>query len=350
MSFELDGANELSAIGAMLHKEKLSPYQKQHRKFIYIEGLIRFLELYAQNEIGNVEVDIEKVALWVNSPAFENVDVYRIKSIKSVYKMLSDDIIERNIPLHRFLKLNEYQLRIFEKEHHQTLIDDFYKDCEKYPCLKCIWYENGITDFGRFSKCKLPQISRSFSFTRAGYHDISSKRSRNCRHNTTVDNVEKFISQSIIGNASLSGFEQEKIIKAAKELSKKWNEKVSNLDNSYIPLFIPDSAKLRLDESDDVYEELGRAFKNKKPKSEMKKNLRFAIFLSAMIKFIEVYAQTEMGNDYIADIAKIASFVDSRSHQDLFKFTSEEELYKMLEEYAVENEAFVRRLIKRKET
>lgn len=73
---ELDGFNEFSMVGSMLNGKKLTSHQILERKFLYIEGLIRFLELYAQNEIGNAEVDIEKVALWVNSPYFENVDIY----------------------------------------------------------------------------------------------------------------------------------------------------------------------------------------------------------------------------------------------------------------------------------
>lgn len=354
MSFNLDGDNEFSVVGTMLHNDgnRLSSCEIQKRKFLYLEGLIRFLELYANNEISSeIEVDIEKVALWINSPFFENVDIYKIKSISSVYKMISNDLIKNNIPLYRFLRLDLYKLRIFEQEHYESLVKDFKAHCEKYPCLKCVWYEVAETDFGRLSECKCPKddLSGEISWHRQGYHDITDRKNRKCKYLTTIDNIDEFMDKYVINNDKIlnCGFHGKKeISKNAEKLAKIWKEKLDNLDNSYIPVIIPDSLKVDLTSKPDTFKELGRAFRNKRTMEEMQNNLRFAMFLEAMIKFVEVYAQIEIGNDYYADISKIAKYVNDNSSE--FEFTNREQVYKNLEELAINYPNKIRTFIKRK--
>lgn len=355
--FELDGFNEFSMIGSILNEQTLSKYQIQKRKFLYIEGLIRFLELYGQNEIGNVEVDIEKIALWVNSPYFENVDIYKITSIDNVYEILSKDIIERNVPLYRFLKLTPYQLNILEKEHRENLIKSFYEDADRYPCLKCIWYTTSLTQFGQLSKCRLPEDIKNgsrFRSVREGYHDITTEKHRNCKHITTIENYEQFIDNFVQDRTySLIGFDSEDRIKSRmSEYIKEFRDKLDYMDNSYIPMFVNDSEKTDIAEEDDPLSDLGRAFGNKIPKTEMRRNLRFAIFLEAMIKFVEIYAQTELGTDFIADISNIARYIDNYlkdERSELFKFKKESEIYDYLENITIENADFLTQFIKRKE-
>jgi len=352
VSFNLDEDNEFAVIGAMLHNSnKLSNYEIQKRKFLYLEGLIRFLELYAKNEISSeVEVDIEKIALWINSPFFENVDIYKITNIEKVYKMLTDDLVELNIPLYRFLRLDDYKLRILEKAHYENLVADFKIDCEKYPCLKCVWYEIEETSFGRFSKCHCPKesLSGKISWHRQGYHDITLKKNRTCKYITTVDNIDEFIDQYVVNNDKLFNFgsnSKRDLPVRAEKLAKRWKEKLDHLDNSYIPVKVPDSLKIDLNEKLDVIKELGRAFSNKQSTSKMQENLRFAMFLEAMIKFIEIYAQAEIGNDYYADISKIAKYVSKNS----FGFTNRNQIYKNLEELTINDPDKIMGFIKKKD-
>ena len=56
---ELDELNAFSGLANVLHNKKITNKDKIKAKSLFIEGLIRFLELYGNNEIGNVEVDIE---------------------------------------------------------------------------------------------------------------------------------------------------------------------------------------------------------------------------------------------------------------------------------------------------
>ena len=346
--FELDGGNEFAAVGAMLHNnsKKLTAKQKQRRKFLYLEGLIRFLQLYAQNEIGEVEVDIEKAALWINSPAFENVDIYRLATRQSIYSSLTRDLTERNIPLYRFLKLSDYQLRLLEKEHYVELQAEFEKDCEKYPCLKCLWYSNEATVFGSLSQCNCPKedIENKAVMRRRGYHDITLKSNRECKYLTEEGETQQFFDKY---GSHLFSYRQRQAAALLSKAEEKWREKVKNLDNSYIPVLIPDSLKVCLEDKSDAMEELARAFGNKKGKEEMRNNLRFAVFLRYIIEFVEIYAQTEMGSDYEADISKIAQFI-SRGGLNLHSLHTEADIINYLEEQTVANENYIKKNIKKK--
>ena len=57
-------ANLFPQAAVMLHDgEELSDRKKSELKAIYLEALIRFLDIYANDEIGgNVEIDITKIA------------------------------------------------------------------------------------------------------------------------------------------------------------------------------------------------------------------------------------------------------------------------------------------------
>lgn len=352
--FELDGFNEFSRIGSILNGKELSSHQIQERKFLYIEGLIRFLELYAQNEIGNVEVDIEKVALWVNSPYFENVDIYKITSIDKVYEMLTEDILNKNIPLYRFLKLSDYQLHIMEKEHRDILLQNFYEDASKYPCLKCIWYHTSLTQFGQTSTCRLPDSVKNgsrFRTRRQGYFDITTEEHRNCKFITMLDNYEQFLNDFVYGRIdSCVGFDSDdKVKRRVEEYLEEFENKLNYLDNSYIPIVISKTEKVDLAEEIDHLGDLGRAFNNKLPMADMQRNLRFAMFLEAMIKFVEIYAQMEMGSGFIADISSIAKYVDNYlkgSSTNIFKFKSKSEIYEYLENNSIENDGFLTQFVK----
>lgn len=69
------------------------------------------------------------------------------------------------------------------------------------------------------------------------------------------------------------------------------------------------------------------------------------MMLEAMIKFVEIYAQIELGSDYQADIGKIAKYVDKTN----FTFTSYNEMYEYLENLMIDGFDMTK-FCKRKET
>ena len=69
------------------------------------------------------------------------------------------------------------------------------------------------------------------------------------------------------------------------------------------------------------------------------------MFLEAMIKFVEIYAQTEIGNDYYADISKIAKYVSNIE----FNFTTRDQIYKNLEELTINDPDKIKTFVKSKD-
>ena len=64
-----------------------------------------------------------------------------------------------------------------------------------------------------------------------------------------------------------------------------------------------------------------------------------------MIKFVEVYAQIELGFDYYADISNIAKFITDHIYD--FNFTSSEDIYNYLENNIISNNIDILSLIKK---
>ena len=91
--------------------------------------------------------------------------------------------------------------------------------------------------------------------------------------------------------------------------------------------------------------DFSRAVKNKKGYSVLKEELRKAMYLEGMIRFFEIYAKMEMGNNYIADITNISVYVDSLYKEDIAYIKSYEDVYLNLEEKIIngfEVEKFVK--------
>ena len=322
---KLDELNAFSGLADVLHNKKITDKDRIKAKSLFIEGLIRFLELYGNNEIGNVEVDIRKVALWVNSCAFENKDVLEFTNLNRVYKYI-ENCLYNNIPLFRFLKLSKYQFNLMENAHREQMYKDYETDCETYPCLKCIWYNIRETPFGNLDNCYIKDnpIKNGYGYGSRGKFYIA--RHKNCKYCTTLTNIPSVITESkYFGH--FSGISQEDIERARKKLK----TKIDNLDNSTIPISISESEYVSLDyiNNDGVLTDLLRVFNYKKTKTELLHQLRQAILLECFIKFMDIYAETEIGNNYYANITNITKYV-YKNYVNL-RFTSIRQAYEMIE-------------------
>ena len=321
---ELDELNAFSELANVLHNKEITDKDKIKAKSLFIEGLIRFLELYGNNEIGNVEVDIRKITLWVNSCAFENKDVLELTNLNKVYKYI-ENCLYNNIPLFRFLKLDKYQYNLMENAHKEQLYKDYEKDCETYPCLKCIWYDVRETPFGNFDDCYISDnpIKNSYGYGARGKFYIA--RHKNCKYCTTLTDIPSAITKSEYFESHI-GITSKDIERAREKLK----TKIDNLDNSTIPISISESEYVSLDYvNTDVMSDLFRVFNYKKSKTELLYELRQAILLECFIKFMDIYAETEIGNNYYANITNITKYV-YKNYREL-KFTSVQQAYEIVE-------------------
>jgi len=179
----LSDANLFPEAAAIIHNNKLSNQELATRKGLYLEGLIRFLDIYSQTEIGDgIEIDIIKVALFVNSNRFVNDDLHNISSLEDVF-FICEELALSGLPLWRFLKLSEYQSMILEKEYESRLVKARELMCEHSICGGCIWYEELDTPFGLLKRCQKPrQLEDPWKDNKASF-DPSKKKS--CKWRTT---------------------------------------------------------------------------------------------------------------------------------------------------------------------
>ena len=127
-------------------------------KAIYLEGLIRFLNIYAQTEIGEgFELDITKIGLFINSSRFENDDLYTIESVDDVFQ-ICEALTLSDLPIWRFLRLNSWHEEMLEKSYNELLASARNNAADVSPCYNCVWYKEIDTPLGMLKKCSKPSL------------------------------------------------------------------------------------------------------------------------------------------------------------------------------------------------
>lgn len=306
----------------MLHNGfEISPEMQIERKSVFLEGLIRFLEIYAQTEIGEgMEIDIMKVALYINSPSFENDDLYSIESIDDVYSLLEVLTIS-GLPVWRFLKLSEYQKRIFEAGYSDLLITAKERVMNERPCYGCIWYKEEESFLGIMRMCNRPRVT--IEFHRRGAHNPNNIVE--CEWLTTMTKVPDAINNNDILHSIKRQF-----IDRIESARKRFQEKVSR-DPFRIPLELEDVDIVDLNKTYGALENMACASNNKRTPLERQYEIRRAMFTEGMIRFFEIYAKNEMGSRYIADIKNIALFIRRLKDSDLVFIKNFNDVYAVLE-------------------
>ena len=92
-------------LSAFNNQKTYTERQVELRKAMYIEGMIRFFETYAKNELGTGFVsDIKNISLYVDS--LENSEVEFIKTFDDVYSDLEEKIVN-GFDVRKYIKFDE---------------------------------------------------------------------------------------------------------------------------------------------------------------------------------------------------------------------------------------------------
>ena len=183
----LDDANMYGALANLLYasqgKRTPSERRKEEIKAAWIEAFVLISEIYAQTEIGeNIKVDIPKIAVFVNSPDFENQECYQITDLTKIYEHITNEILG-GFPIFRFLKLSKWQLEMCEKDWQLRTNEEEKALQEKYPCKRCIHLYEKYTSMGMICKCKSRKrntLKYGLGYSEnPGFHDYTKTRS--CR-------------------------------------------------------------------------------------------------------------------------------------------------------------------------
>ena len=321
-------ANLFPQAATMIHDGKeLSDRKKSELKAIYLEALIRFLDIYANDEIGgDVEIDITKVALLVNAPNFENDDMYSFSTIDDIFVLL-EKLAITGLPIWRFLRIGDYQLNMLERSYDKLREDMMIEISKQNSCYGCVWLENLDTAFGRLTRCRKPSCVDRFRHSRDALDGVDM--TKGCKWLTTLTKTPKAIESNNYTDFTRKYFMQD--VERAREHFKENMQK----DTFRIPKTLDERDSISLGVVYDAWEDFGAAFNNRRTKTERQDELRKAMLIEGMIRFFEIYAKMEMGNNFVANIKEISMFVDEMKVEDRDEFRSiqnYEDVYAILEE------------------
>lgn len=146
----------------MLNKHEDFPRTIKMLKFYNV--LVDFLRIWGNNNIGNVEINLEKVTEYLLSGRWM-VDGYDLRTEDDMYKFVEDEILN-GMPIWEFFTVSDWTRGILEKSFKQEVEQIQIEMEQKYDCMTCKYYKVRESDFGISQECKRPRerfdLFRSF--------------------------------------------------------------------------------------------------------------------------------------------------------------------------------------------
>ena len=149
-------------------EEELKVKVKELKRHLQVfNAFCEFLTIFASQEIGDVELDIDAISNYMCSGRF----VMKFGSLATVddsafteddiYQTLEQDILD-GMPVWDFFKLSDYTKEILESSFKQEREREFAELQDKYMCYRnCKWYELNNTSVGLFESCNCYKDSTS---------------------------------------------------------------------------------------------------------------------------------------------------------------------------------------------
>lgn len=155
---------EMSAI--LNGKRPPSERTLEKQRAMFLEGYIRFAEIFAQSELGDMDIDIAKLALYVFSPEFRYQTAYKIKNMNDVYKLIEEDILN-GMPIWRYFKCSKRVKQILEDAFKTERDEEERRVKEMYICKRCRYLNEKHMHIGHYCVCRSPKRNIR------GYHDYT---------------------------------------------------------------------------------------------------------------------------------------------------------------------------------
>lgn len=161
-------------LGAILNNRKpKSQLRTEQTRAMYLEAFIKFAEIYANNELGNMEVDIQKIGEYIYSTNFAYQENLKIESVYDCFELIENDIIN-GLPIWRFMKCSEKQLKILENNFNNMIQEEEQRLTDTYICKSCRYLQEQYLDLGYMCKCNYQE---KFTRKRSGFHDYTTVKS-----------------------------------------------------------------------------------------------------------------------------------------------------------------------------
>jgi hypothetical protein len=125
-------------------------------KYLFLEAMIRFTEIFANEHLGDCKVDIAKVIQFAESPAFKLRVAWECKTLDDYYKLVEEMVLE-GFPIWEYLKISEWTKNILHKEFVNEVKTEEETRQKKYKCYSCEYFKETNTMLGTLYKCNKPK-------------------------------------------------------------------------------------------------------------------------------------------------------------------------------------------------
>lgn len=131
------------------------------KKYLFLEAMIRFAEIFGNENLGACEVDIAKIISYAETEQFKFVTGWDCNTLEDYYKLIENMVLD-GFPIWHFLKLSDWTKNILDQEFRKEVekamkVEQLEK--QKYKCYNCEYFSEHRTSLGILYKCnksKLP--------------------------------------------------------------------------------------------------------------------------------------------------------------------------------------------------
>lgn len=91
-----------------------------NKKYLFLEAMIRFTEIFGNENIGNCEVDISQVISFAETQQFQLMMSWDCHTLDDYYKLIEDMVLD-GFPIWNFLKISDWTKDMMKREFQKVL-------------------------------------------------------------------------------------------------------------------------------------------------------------------------------------------------------------------------------------
>lgn len=136
--------------------------ENDDKKYLFLEAMIRFAEIFGNENLGTCEVDISKVICYAETEQFKLIVGWDCSTLEDHYKLIEDMVLD-GFPIWHFLKLSDWTMNMLDREFRkevQKAIEAEQLEQKKYKCYSCEYFNEHRTSLGILYECNKPKPPR----------------------------------------------------------------------------------------------------------------------------------------------------------------------------------------------
>lgn len=139
---------------------------QQHidKKYVFLEALIKFSEIFGSENIGEYELDLTKIMEFADSEYFILRMSWDCETLDDYYKLIENMVLD-GFPIWNFFRISDWTKNMLVREFQEQVKEELKAEEEekkKYKCYTCEYFEEIKTPLGTIEKCNKPREENGF--------------------------------------------------------------------------------------------------------------------------------------------------------------------------------------------